>query len=404
MLLVGKIIIDMILHHYTRPINTSALVNVQAIDAAQVVCDYNAGFPVRADLHDFAVQGSGTIQMSGSEIQINGQAFALGNTMTYPVDMALEKWYMWASFRAVTVASAGAVVALGTLGTQVRAAAGTNKCVAVNVDLGNSATRGRIQILTGNVSAGFTTRATSASITIANNDVIKLELTRNGNTFDAALTNVTAGTSITLQYVFTISSTADPVLPIIARPCIFRYLTATINMLGFGFTDLTARQPQLLIIGDSKTAGYNATNYSNRWVGRLQAAYNGVEAISDFGGETVDALKHIYWLQRIRPATVLYAYGSNDSRNGYSNQGTIENILAFKKECGLLNIPFYFLAMAETGTNNQAAIIQRVKLFCPDTTIISYPTLAADNVHLNNDASHLTVYNDVVAALGSRLS
>ena len=189
-----------------------------------------------------------------------------------------ESWRETCSIKA-TVSGANQVFGIGTRNTTTRGASGTNKSISLSIDISSGANKGLLSIFTG-ASGNFTSRSSNSGnlLPINADDIIKLTLTRSGDTFTGIAENTTQGVSRTVTYTYPIQSISDPVLPNTSRPCFYQLSQQNVNVMSFRFEmfpELVGGVCDVLIHGDSKTEGYNTTTNSDRYTEQVKAGLPG---------------------------------------------------------------------------------------------------------------------------------
>lgn len=361
-------------------------------------------FPTNAHLNNFVDQSSGTLTMSGSELVVGGTGtVATSNTINYPVDFMGENWTESCTIRA-TVSGASQVFGLGVRNTTTRAAAGTNKAISLSVDISSAGTKGLCTIFTG-ANGTFTSRVSTAgnNLPINANDLIKITLKRNLFVVEGVIENLTQGVSRTISYTYPIQSTSDPILPNTGRPCFYQLSQQDVNVIDFSFEmfpSYTNTLVDVLIHGDSKTEGYNTTSNNDAYVMQLKNNFGTklILSMAGFGDETADTLKVLPHIVRAKPRIMVLAIGSNDVRNGVTDNTLYNNLLTIYNTCREHNIKVIFLGMGE-AVISQANLWEKAKaIFGEENCVFTYPTLAGDNVHLTT-AGHNTVAAALIAKL-----
>lgn len=364
-----------------------------------------ASFPTNANLNNFVVQSSGGLSMSGSELVIGGTGtVSTSNTINYPVDFMGESWTETCTIRA-TVSGTSQVFGLGTRNTTTRAAAGTNKAISLSLDISSGANKGLLTIFSG-ANGTFTSRASNAGnlLPINANDLIKFTLTRSGAAFTGLAENLTQAVSRNVSYTYPLQSISDPILPNTSRPCFYQLSQQAINVTNYSFSlfSETANSTiDVIIHGDSKTEGYNTTTNADRYTELVKSNFptKTIKVMAGFGGETADTLKVLPHILNLRPKVLVFAMRSNDLRNSVTDAVLFTNLTTIYNACKDRGIKLVFLGMGE-GVISQANLWEKARLVFGDSNcVFTYPTLAADNVHLTT-AGHLTV----ATALNSKLS
>lgn len=358
-------------------------------------------FSTRANVENFVYLGGATATMSGNEIVINASGTSVGNIVAWPPMIAHERWTATCRFKAalaITLQDFG--IGLTGMGTR-----GAPKGFIATFDHGTGGTKGRV-VLYSTAGGSVSAQATSPSNLAVNaNDIIRLELVRNGPTFTLTAFNETQSLSLApLVYTYPLQTASDPITPSTGRICFYPLQAGNVNLLSFTWSPTsTIGQTKLLVIGDSKTAGYNTTANVDRYTNLLNVAYGNVEVLSGPGDEFPEFTRLLTWIYREKARVVLFAGGCNDVRNGMTDANLYNNLKLVVDACVQAGSIPVFLGMHESSIN-QANLFQNARaLFGNARTIIVNPALAGDGVHLTT-AGHLTVYNAIVAQIGSLLA
>lgn len=104
-----------------------------------------------------------------------------------------------------------------------------------------------------------------------------------------------------------------------------------------------------VIVGDSKTSGYNASTVEGRYGQQLNIPYPGTVIAAGGFDRTAEALSHVQEVIALKPHWVIYAAGSNDLRTFVTTGTWQANILSFYNQVTAAGIPCYFICPAETS-------------------------------------------------------
>lgn len=355
-----------------------------------------SSIPDAAQRNFFTTSGAAAITAGSGELTLTSIAtVSTSNIVNVPLDMANEQWTQVIRIRCNVTTGTQRI----GVGTRPSNNANINRGFSYTFDVSSGADKGKGFIFTGN-GGTFTQRAVSAALPLSNNDVIELTVQRNGYTFDCKSKNITTGDSVTVSYDYPVTSTSEPVMLPTSRPAIYQLNQANQTVLSWSFTDNTPTNPYLLVIGDSKTAGHNATTAAGRYVSQLQAAHpDSVVVFSGYGDELTDAVKWLALVRKVRPQNVVIALGSNDVRNSRTEAATLENLSRLYEACKFVGANVYYLAMGENSINQSFLWQQAMAMVGSDNMIITYPALAGDGVHLLNTAAHTTVATSIETKL-----
>jgi hypothetical protein len=360
-----------------------------------------APLSTRANVDTFQYGGQSTATMNAAELVINSPSADVANFVALPIMIGPERSTTECRFRAV-VSAAAQDLGLGTRGFNAR---GNPRHFSATINHGNGANKGQLILYSGS-GGGFTLRATSPSNLAMNaTDVIRLVLVRNGPTFTCTAFNETQSVSLApLSYTFPLQTATDPVPPNSGRPCIYPLQAGNVNIVSFSYLPtFTIGAVKALVIGDSKTAGYNTTANPDRFTNLLNVQYGGIEVMSGFGDEFTEFSRLISWIWNMKPKFVIFAGGSNDVRNGVTEAVIYSNLRDIVAACVAVNSTPVFLGMNENAINQSFLFTTARAMMGATNCIIVNPTRAADGIHLTT-AGHLQVFNAIVAAIGSRLA
>lgn len=237
--------------------------------------------------------------------------------------------------------------------------AGSNFGIAIGTKYQNGAnTADMLARLTTGVGAGnniyisrsidglnFTTGP--SNITLALNDVINLKVTYRNHVFSVQYTNITSGQT-TSPVTFTLTN-AQSGIPAMGKFALYEF-SGTHLIQSIKISSNVVRNPNVMYLGDSKTAGFNATTFANRYADLLNATYPSTAIIAGGGNTTLDLgtmLQQVYFTNgRIAVMNI----GSNDIRNGRTVSQTMATYDSIVSLLTIRGISVYHIVMPEDST------------------------------------------------------
>ena len=253
------------------------------------------------DLSKFDVNGA-TVSVSGGNLNFSAGA----NTYTQSLDIkgnsALENFTITGRFKVGDKTSTSYGFGLGIRTTGVYA-------MYAFFNMTNGANSGKITL--DNV-VGLTT-STGLAFSVGDTIIFSLEKTR-ANIIVQAYNQTTKAAPLRLTYNYTIYS-PSPSLSWYGKYAIFsKGGLFSVDSLSVFSKDI--KNPDLLILGDSKTCAYQASNYSDGYAQMIQAKYKNTDIYAAPGFQLQNALTTTDQIISLNPKAVLMALGSNDIRAG----------------------------------------------------------------------------------------
>jgi lysophospholipase L1-like esterase len=253
------------------------------------------------DLSKFDVNGA-TVSVSGGNLNFSAGA----NTYTQSLDIkgnsALENFTITGRFKVGDKTGTSYGFGLGIRTTGVYA-------MYAFFNMTNGANSGKITL--DNV-VGLTT-STGLAFSVGDTIIFSLEKTR-ANIIVQAYNQTTKAAPLRLTYNYTIYS-PSPSLSWYGKYAIFsKGGLFSVDSLSVFSKDI--KNPDLLILGDSKTCAYQASNYSDGYAQMIQAKYKNTDIYAAPGFQLQNALTTTDQIISLNPKAVLMALGSNDIRSG----------------------------------------------------------------------------------------
>lgn len=256
---------------------------------------------------DFTNNGS-TVIINADKLEFSGGSGAFTQTLDLSTyggfssrSTCLEKWKVTGVFPVVSLTGFGFGIGLRSNNTQDK----------INATAWFSLTQGRLFVSTGTANTVVSNPATVVTFSAA--DRIEVTLERDGDMLIGTVRNLTTGSAlVTGTYQYT--STA-PYTPNTGRFCIYSF-GGTFQCDEFTVTSNAPKNQKLLIVGDSKTNRYFASNWGLRFARLINDNYNGVVVNAGGSDKIGEALSRVQEIIDMQPTTVLLIIGSNDPRFG----------------------------------------------------------------------------------------
>jgi lysophospholipase L1-like esterase len=151
-----------------------------------------------------------------------------------------------------------------------------------------------------------------SAIPLAPGDLVDCWLTRSGWTLSATASNRANGQVSTTSLVF--SDFASPRLeaPTISRMC-FYPLQGTVYVDNLSFSINRRKPARFVVIGDSISEGYDATNYANTYISVVQSNFTQAVCNESSSYNTTDnAVSILPEILALQPETAILMIGGND--------------------------------------------------------------------------------------------
>jgi hypothetical protein len=188
-------------------------------------------------------------------------------------------------------------------------------------DPSTGGTAGRFQVFFVNNGGSLTnlfTMGAGSAVSYSQNDYVLMMVEKNNNQFRCFVQNLT--TNAQADTTFTMAAAGSGMCPAnFYEPTIFSQGPAqTCEIDSIAIQVFEPQNADILVIGDSKVTGYEAT-WSNTWLSGLHKYYPSISIHAGAGNKIADALKTIPYIISLRPKNVIIAIGSNDVRQGISS-------------------------------------------------------------------------------------
>ena len=357
-----------------------------------------------SDLSDFIVTGP-TTSVIANKIQISNTESSLNfnNAIALPNFTALEYWKMEMSFTIDSVVSAttfgvglgiNAWIALPNGTLIVNSGASSN---FGTIDLSTDVTAGKLTFY--GVNSNQINSQSKDSVPFNQGDEIVLIVERTFGFITISAYNVTQKSAL-VQTTYNFPSpigNANSILASNGRFSIFSLGgTYTINSLEVSSSQVV--NPDILVIGDSKTVGYQESALTNRLASILRKSFISTSANAGVGDTTAEVRSRLPEILALDPKQVLLSIGCNDIRSGRTYlDANYRYIVSTLQTAG---IPVYHMCYYESSidlSGLNAFINQNYGPSVINTYDITQLSgaLYTDGIHLT-DAGNLLVYNEVI--------
>ena len=347
--------------------------------------DYTGGNWTAEGVATFTNNGT-TIAMSGGN-NATTNLYYYNNYVTCLEDI---KWEVTA-----TVNNSGATdygFAVGLKSRNAYFGGGIGRTAYVQFITNSGADQGKIRFY--NVSTAIQTSVDA--LAFSNGDSIKLTYEFVYDTWTFTATNLNTNNSITFSYQFTDVTLAEslPYLTNTASPCLWTF-GGSQTVTSFTLSSQQQKGMQVLAIGDSKTKGYYAEVFSDRFTDLA-----GFENNSGAGDGIIHVELRLDEIISLQPQNVILNIGCNDLRAGTASatwQAAYNNVVSTLEAEGItvwncLPIPEDSIDLTSLKTwleSNHNNLIDLWTPFKDATTGINEAYDCGDNIHPNRDAQFL---------------
>jgi hypothetical protein len=337
--------------------------------------------------------------VSGGVIQLSGGTDNVANRLEYNYYTGLARWHQEARIKILTKSATSNGIGIGVRGTLA-----SNY---VRFDSSTNANSGKLIVVMGS-----TTVATSSlALTFSANDVILLTIERELDIITAKVRNVTTSSAeITVSYKANMAVNTER-LHNTGRWTFFNF-SGSFEVQAWRVYSGEIKYADLMVIGDSKTVGYNASLFIDSFPSRLSFDFSSV-VIHAGGGDqmAVEGTLRLPEIVALAPKQVLICgLGRNDIDSGSSVVTTMASYNSFVSTLVAAKIAVYHtnqmyepvlnLAPLSTaldaayGPSGTIAANTLIDVYTDTSTIPNI--MAADNVHLNT-LGNTVVYNRIIS-------
>lgn len=322
-----------------------------------------------------------TPTVSGGELTVIGAGtFTRYMTQTAYGLTNLNKWTRTLIFRPQTTAAGGHVLLIG-----IRQGGGYQpRSFQAAMIVGGGALNGKLRFYRD----GGQVVDSSGALTFALNDRIKYVLTRDNWTYTFTVTNLTTPSTVSLTYTVNPASAANP-LHWIGYFAIYAF-NGTQIIESDKCESASFNYPRVGFVGDSKTEGMCATNFSTSYPPVFwSTSLTNYNVMAKGQNLTQDILNSINEIIRQKPAYVVLEIGSNDVRSGVATATWQANYTSIRNQLSNAGIKVVHLSLKEQ-TTNLSVLATFMAGFSSDIYVDCFTgwntgtMLAADGVHPND--------------------
>lgn len=266
-----------------------------------------------ASTADFTTTGGASLSVVSNRLRISGGGTTQTDYTRYavydPYITALDKWDFTATYTVDTYNSTSFGPGFGVQ-SQADRSPGGRLSAQWSLDCSSSGTGGKIYLYYNNTTS---VKTSTGILPIAVNDQIVMKARRHENVITITYTNVTQGRSISLTNTYSLTLSTSIFVPNKAKFAIYARGNADMDVSIFSATSSTIKNPNYLVFGDSRDAGYYGGSVADRWINQF-AAYSKrtVESIAQPSHVTSDGVDLLPEIALIAPATVIISIGTND--------------------------------------------------------------------------------------------
>lgn len=344
-----------------------------------------------ANLNDFSNNG-GTFTTTSGRIQGSGGAGSFTQSLDLLQFTNLQKWVIEAGVRIDE--KTGTSFGMG-FGIRSYNSFGLSNALARFV--ASTGTGTGTAIING--STNNAQLAQTSAITFSALDSISIVVERNVNILSVTIRNITTNSAEqTTSYSYTYNSA--PYLPNTGRFAIFSF-GGQFSIFRLKISSKEVRNSRLMVIGDSKTEGYNASIGSLTWGAILNNYFK--TTVKHAGGfdRTLDVSRGMAEILALRPQQVILSIGSNDIRSGVDSTTLCNRYDSCVTAMLNAGIDVYHAVLYETSIS-MLPLVNHINLVYSQAKIINTydatkqpGAVDADNVHLT-DLGHRIAANTVI--------
>jgi lysophospholipase L1-like esterase len=347
------------------------------LDSTLGIVYHAVGF---SSLADFVNRGA-TASIINNDISFSGGANNFNQTLEYNRNTLLEQWHQSAVFIPTEKTATSYGFGLGIRSTN---SAAVNVTVKFDATTGSNA--GKLLIYAGSntlVKTGETAIAFNA------NDSLELHMERAKDSIYTWVLNRTQKiTSPKLSYGYSFTAGTTVFTPNTGRFAIHSFGGA-FKVAGFSITSNTPKRPDIVVIGDSKTAGYFSNSPYDRWAVLLRKIFPNTVIQAGSADMITDAMTRLDETLSIRAKQIILCIGVNDIRAGVDSNTIKSNYSSYVASLQAGGAKVYHLLSLKEGSLNADWFNNFMVRTWPTEYIDSRlqycnDCLAADNIHLNN--------------------
>ena len=240
----------------------------------------------------------------------------------------------------------------------------------------------------------------TSNLIFAADDVVRISYKLYDGVVTMLAKNITTGSEISATYTFTIPT---PNIPNVSKFAFWNH-GGTYDIKRISLVSLEYYAPNLIVVGDSKSRGYNADSYRSDYASQLNDMYGKITNLSGGSERTADVASRTSEIIGLKPNSVLLNIGSNDKRDGTSAAvwGAEYDAVVSTLETAGIRV-FHLLQLNETvldftDYNAHLTSTYRANLIVNAGTV----TLDGDGVH-PNQSGHDQIATAIENQIGERI-
>ncbi len=157
----------------------------------------------------------------------------------------------------------------------------------------------------GAVNSGYIIKTATLPYTISAGDIIRVRYTQNITTITATVEDISKGTINNYSATAMLSNGAPYLMPSMGAPCIWNF-GGTNDVISFSFISTTNTNLDVLVVGNSKTAGLFAGSWNLRFASQL-SRLGTVGVLGANSAATADFLTEVPYIISLHPKYVILA-------------------------------------------------------------------------------------------------
>lgn len=354
------------------------------------------------NLSAFTINGI-TASVSSNQINISGGSGTYAKSLDYNYFTTLPRWACGATFQAGSITSSSYGLGVGPRSANTFTTYST--LGSVNLSTGGTGNLTIQEVANGSGSI-LATAATSLSFSAG--DYIYEELDRFEDTVYFWAYDVTTQSAVvSVSYQFSTAYSQSALVPNTGKFALWAF-GGTQNVSSFSIRSLSPKNPDVVLIGDSKISGYYSGNYGQSFAALIQNDYRSV-TLAGPGDTTTEVLLRMPEILAENANSYVLNIGRNDIAKGTS-LGTIEaNYASIVSQIQATGRPVYNLLPLYETVVDQSALTAWIQATYPSAYIIdgggaNYAgtvsnILAGDNIH-PNAFFHNKIYEAIKTTLG----
>jgi lysophospholipase L1-like esterase len=303
---------------------------------------------------DFITNGNATATLSGNYINVTSSTQLNYSNTIYITNYQtkLSQWKFKARFKILSFTNNSYGIGFGLKSTNPN----VRNDVFGFIQTSNTGVGG-LYILKSDA----TVFASGPSLGVALNDVIDVDASLNDSVFTLNAVNITSGNTASVSYTY-VWDGSPRVIPNTSSFAIYE-LGGVHQIQSIDISSTEKKGASIVVIGDSKTAGYFAYSFAGRYAAQLNTAYP-VTVINAGGADRVmEALSRINELKQLSPSKYLVCIGTNDLRFGSSLMILQANYSNLVSQLEATGAEVYHIQMPEDYTKSNAVMPQNLLLF-----------------------------------------